>query len=91
MPLPVIDGIYTKLQRLMQGNRHFQQTAINDLKRSYEYNNENGDALYNLGNAYYKSGDTTSAIEIYEDVIEKFPNTEKARKSKGYIEEIRGG
>ncbi len=66
-------------------------TAIADLKRSYEYNNENGDALYNLGNAYYKSGDTTSAIEIYEDVVEKFPNTEKARKSKGYIEEIRGG
>ncbi len=66
-------------------------TAITDLTRSYEYDNENGDALYNLGNAYYKSGDTTSAIEIYEDVIEKFPNTEKARRSQGYIEEIRGG
>lgn len=66
------------------------ETAIAYLTKSYTYDTENGDALYNLGNSYYRSGDTNMAIEIYEQVIEQFPNTEKARKSQGYIEEIRG-
>ena len=65
-------------------------TAIEYLSRAYSYDNENGDALYNLGNSYYRSGDTNMAIEIYEQVVEEFPNTEKARKSQSYIEEIRG-
>lgn len=65
-------------------------TAIADLTRAFEYDPRNGDALYNLGNSYNRSGDTDKAIEIYEQVIEQFPNTEKARKSQGYIREIRG-
>ena len=60
------------------------------LFRSYEYNPKNGEALYNLGNAYNKKGETEKAAEIYEQVIELFPNTEKARKSETYIREIRG-
>ena len=65
-------------------------TAITHLARAYDYNPKNGEALYNLGNAYNKKGETEKAVEIYEQVIELFPNTEKARKSATYIKEING-
>ena len=65
-------------------------TAVTNLSRAYDYNPRNGEALYNLGNAYNKKGDTEKAVEIYEQVIEQFPNTEKARKSDTYIKEIKG-
>lgn len=65
-------------------------TAIESLARAYDYDPTNGEALYNLGNSYNKKGDLEKAVEIYEQVIELFPNTEKARKSQGYIKEING-
>jgi tetratricopeptide (TPR) repeat protein len=65
-------------------------TAIENLKRAVKYDAKNGEALYNLGNSYYKNGNTDEAVEIYEQVIELFPNTEKARKSQIYIKEIKG-
>lgn len=65
-------------------------TAVINLSRAFDYNPKNGEALYNLGNAYNKKGDTDKAMEIYEQVIELFPNTEKARKSETYIKEIKG-
>jgi len=65
-------------------------TAIENLERAVKYDAANGEALYNLGNSYNKKGETDKAIEIYEQVIELFPNTEKARKSGNYIKEIRG-
>lgn len=65
-------------------------TAIEYLDRAFRYDQSNGEALYNLGNSYHQKGDTDKAIEIYEQVIELFPNTEKARKSQNYIKEIKG-
>lgn len=65
-------------------------TAIEQLSRAYSYDPTNGEALYNLGNSYNKKGDTAKAVEIYQQVVELFPNTEKARKSKNYIKEIKG-
>lgn len=65
-------------------------TAIESLARAYEYDPSNGEALYNLGNSYNKKGDLDKAVEIYKQVVELFPNTEKARKSQGYIKEIQG-
>ncbi len=64
--------------------------AIENLERAVEYAPDDGEALYNLGNAYNRSGNTSLAIPIYEQVVEQFPNTEKARKSANYIKEIRG-
>lgn len=64
--------------------------AIDNLARAYEYNPSNGEALYNLGNSYNKKGETDKAVEIYEQVVELFPHTEKARKSQNYIREIKG-
>lgn len=64
------------------------EDAIADLTKAYSYDNTNGDALYNLGNAYRKSGDTIQAIEIYMQVIEQFPDTEMATRSQQYINEL---
>jgi tetratricopeptide (TPR) repeat protein len=66
------------------------ETAITDLKRAVEYDATNGEALYILGNSYYKSEKLDEALEIYEQVVELFPGTEKARKSQSYIKEISG-
>ncbi len=65
-------------------------TAIKNLERAYSYDPTNGEALYNLGNSYNKKGNLDKAVEIYEQVIELFPNTAKARKSQNYIKEIKG-
>ena len=64
------------------------EDAIEYLSRAFSYDNTNGEALYNLGNAYRKAGDDANAIAIYQQVIELFPNTEKANRSQSYINEM---
>ncbi len=64
------------------------EDAIEYLSRAFSYDNTNGEALYNLGNAYRKSGDDANAIATYQSVIELFPNTEKANRSQSYINEM---
>lgn len=65
-------------------------TAIVNLERAVQYDATHGEALYNLGNSYNKKGETDKALEIYEQVVELFPGTEKARRSRTYINEIKG-
>jgi tetratricopeptide (TPR) repeat protein len=65
-------------------------TAIENLKRAFEYDETNGEALYSLGNSYKRNGNLDEAVETYQKVIELFPGTEKARRSQGYIREIKG-
>lgn len=64
------------------------EDAIADLTKAYSYDNTNGDALYNLGNAYRKYGDIIQAIDTYQKVIEQFPDTEMATRSQQYINEL---
>ncbi len=64
------------------------EDAIEYLSRAFSYDNTNGEALYNLGNAYRKSGDNANAVATYQQVIELFPNTEKANRSQSYINEM---
>lgn len=64
------------------------EDAIEYLSRAFSYDNTNGEALYNLGNSYRKSGDDANAIATYQQVIELFPNTEKANRSQSYINEM---
>ena len=45
------------------------------LSKAFTYDNTNGEALYNLGNAYRKAGDTANAIATYQHLVaedEKF-------------------
>lgn len=66
------------------------ESAIENLTKAYSYDNTNGDALYNLGNAYRKYGDNANALKVYKQVIEQFPNTEKANRSQSYMNELSG-
>lgn len=62
--------------------------AIPNLEKAFKYDATNGDALYNLANAYYRSGDEDKAREAYLQVIELFPGTERASRSENYLAEM---
>lgn len=62
--------------------------AIDYLSKAFTYDDTNGEALYNLGNAYRKAGDTANALATYQQVIELFPNTEKANRSQAFINDL---
>lgn len=64
------------------------EEAIPNLERAYRYNETNADALFYLGNSYREMGDTDKAKEIYAQVIDNFPNTDRANKSETYLAEI---
>ena len=62
--------------------------AVRNLEKAYMYDAENVDVIYNLANAYYKNEDYENAAVYYQLVIDKFPNTDRANRSKNFIEEI---
>ena len=64
------------------------ENAIPNLERAYHYDNTNGDALFYLGNSYRRTGNNDKAKEIYAQVIDDFPGTEKSRNSETYLAEI---
>lgn len=64
--------------------------AIPNLEKAFLYDATNGQALFDLANSYYRMGEKQKAKEIYLQVIDLFPNTEKADKSKGFLAEIEG-
>lgn len=64
--------------------------AIPNLEKAFQYDATNGQALFDLANSYYRMGENQKAKEIYQQVIELFPNTEKADKSQGFLAEIEG-
>lgn len=63
------------------------EDAITDLGQAVELDPtvHNGDALFYLGRAYQRSGDTANADLIYQKVIDQFPNTQKARDAANYM------
>ena len=73
-----------------QYNAENYDDSITYLMRAYEYNNQNGEALYNLGNSYRLNEQHVEAVEIYKKVTANFAGTEKARRSAQYIEELTG-
>ena len=64
------------------------ETAIERLSKAVDYDPNNGEALYALANAYRENKDYVQARKVYVQVIELFPDTEKAIKAQGYIAEI---
>lgn len=64
------------------------EDAIPNLEKAFMYDQTNGDALYNLANAYYRSGQEDKAKELYLQVAELFPGTEKASKAENFLAEI---
>ncbi|MFI3238110.1 MAG: tetratricopeptide repeat protein [Lachnospiraceae bacterium] len=59
--------------------------AITLLTQAVKYDATNVDDLYYLGNVYRDSGDQDNAIEVYNKVIELFPDTQKAHWAQSNI------
>lgn len=57
-------------------------TAIENLLKVVELDETNGNALYILGRAYQKNGDQETANQYFDQVIEKFPNTDMATNAQ---------
>ena len=64
------------------------EAAIPNLKRAYDYDTTNGEALFYLGNAYRRNNEEDMAKQIYAEVIDLFPDTERANKAETYLAEI---
>lgn len=64
------------------------EVAIDNLSHAYQYDPSNAEALYYLAQSYNHSGDETHAIQMYRKVVDEFPDTEKAEKSAGYLEQL---
>ena len=63
-------------------------TAIEKLGKAAYYDAENMDAWLYLGQAYSKSGDDESAIDAYDEVITRFPDTDRARRAQKEKDDI---
>lgn len=59
--------------------------AIANLAKAFQYDQENVDALYYLAQSYNKSNDTDNARNTYQQVIDQFPDSEKAGKAESYL------
>ena len=64
------------------------ETAIANLAKAYQYDNTNVNTLYYLGNAYYASGNTDKAKEIFDEVVTQFPDTKSAQAAQTKLAEI---
>lgn len=86
---PELSKIYFDSGNAAYEDEDFEK-AIEDLVRAVNYDEQNGDALFTLGNAYRRSEHKAEAIATYERVIELFPNTERARRAQRYINDLNG-
>jgi len=61
--------------------------AITNLLLAVKFNAADGNALFNLGNAYRENENKEEAIATFNKVIELFPGTNMANKSQKYLDE----
>ncbi len=62
--------------------------AIEGFSKAVYYDAGLEDALYYLGQAYRRNGDTQEAIETYNRVIELFPDGTRARNAQEYVRQL---
>jgi len=66
-----------------QANQLYQQDKFAEARRAYESLVRNGyvggELFYNLGNAYYRSGDVARAVLSYERALRLIPNDDDLR------------
>ena len=82
----VADSYYKSAMDAYQ--KEMYEDAITNFVKASEYDPENGDIWYNLGNAYRQNGDKEEAIDAYTRVVENFQGTEKARRSQSFLREL---
>jgi len=84
-PLVAEQYLEDGLQAYKDGN---YSDAITNLEKAKIYDVENDNILYNLANAYRKNGDDANAALYFKEVVEKYPGTDRARKSQRALEEL---
>ena len=65
---------------------HYPEAITNLLSVvNYDKDYKNGNATYYLAQAYNRSGDMESARPHYQYILDNYPNTEKARTARNYL------
>lgn len=62
--------------------------AIDKLGQAWEYDQENVDALYYLAGSYRKNGDNDQAKELYSQLVELFPDSDRVSKANQALQEL---
>lgn len=96
----VYDEIYTNIQDAMfnelkaEGEEAFDNaeysTAIDRLTKAKEINGKDYIVLNKLAHSYRESGDTQKAIEVFQEIIDVFPGTERADRAENSIRQLGG-
>ena len=96
----VYDTIYKSMQSSMfqelsqSGVNAFDDAnyteAIDKLSKAKNINDSDYTVLNYLAHAYRLSGDTGNAISVFQEIIDKFPGTQKATKAEQQIEALGG-
>ena len=71
-------------------NSYKNEEAIEQLSKvvAMDEQYENGNALYNLAQAYRKTEDWEKAQECYSKVVELFPNSSLAYNANRYVAQM---
>ena len=65
--------------------------AVESLERAVYYNPENADGWFYLGQAYHNNGDNDNAVKAFDEVIQRFPDTDRARRAQKEKDDILAG
>lgn len=66
------------------------EAALEQFIKAVFYNNDNVDALFYLARSYHRLGDFNNANLVYDDLIERFPNTDRAKRSREFKNDMAG-
>ena len=66
------------------------EDAVPNLEKAFKYDPSNEDALFDLANAYYRLGEEDQARNAFLQVMELFPDTEKAGRAEDILTEMGG-
>ncbi len=67
------------------------QAALEQFTKAVYYDKDNVDALYYLGNTYRRLDDKENANAVYDELIERFPNSDRARKAQEFKKDMETG
>lgn len=68
-----------------------EAAAVESLERAVYYNPENADGWFYLGQAYHNNGDNDNAVKAFDEVIQRFPDTDRARRAQKEKDDILAG
>ena len=97
----IMSGIRTNLKEPLfqyyyeQGSNYYQQgdytNAIKALKKAMKQNEDDYYTLSYLAHAYRMTEQKKKSIEIFEKIVEKFPDTRRALVAQQYIDQLEAG